>query len=106
MVYCVEKQIPSTMIEVRVQPKASRTSMVLEPDGRIRVALTAPPVEGAANAALREFMAKVLGVARTSVVLVKGEKSRDKTLCVNGLGEKKVNVLLAVYVSKTEKRTK
>lgn len=98
-----EKTLSAT-IEVRVQPKASRTSMVLERSGQIRVALTAPPVEGAANAALREFVADVLGIARSSVVVIKGEKSRNKTLRIMGFGQGQVMTALAEYVGKSEKR--
>ncbi len=80
-----EKEPPYAVIEVRVQPKASRNAISIEPDGRIRVALTAPPVEGAANKALIRFIAEVLGIAKGSVSLVRGEKSRDKALRITGM---------------------
>ncbi len=71
-------------LRVRVQPKASRNAFRIEPDGRLRVALTAPPVEGAANKALRAFVAKSLGLAKSSVTLTTGAKSRDKVLRLEG----------------------
>ena len=70
-------------IRVRVQPKASRNSVQIEDDGRIRVALTAPPVDGAANKALIRYMALFLGVKRRDLVLLGGERSRDKTLLLS-----------------------
>lgn len=71
------------LLRLRVQPKASRNAAIVE-DGRLRVALTAPPVEGAANKALRQFMAKHLGLAKNAVSIVAGEKSREKTLRLEG----------------------
>jgi uncharacterized protein len=68
------------LIRLRVQPKASRDAVVFEENDRVRVALTAPPVEGAANTALVRFMAKFLGVKRRELTLRSGERSRDKTL--------------------------
>jgi hypothetical protein len=73
------------LLRVRVQPKASRNALVVEGDGRIRVALTAPPIDGAANEALKAFLAKALSVPRRAVVLVQGEKSRDKTVSIQGV---------------------
>jgi len=102
----MQKQPPSTLVDIRVQPKASRNALVLEPDGHIRVTLTAPPVEGAANAALREFVAGVLGIARSSVAVVKGERSRNKTLRITGLDIARVNAGFSDYVIRMEKRTK
>ncbi len=67
------------LLRVRVQPKASRNAFLVV-EGRVRVALTAPPVEGAANKALCVFLAKRMGVAKRCVTVVGGDKSRDKTL--------------------------
>lgn len=72
-------------IRVRVQPKASRNAWQQEPDGALRVYLTAPPVEGAANKALVAFVAKELGIAKRAVDLLQGGKSRDKLLRLAGV---------------------
>ena len=76
-----------TLLRVRVQPRASREDVIGEAEGRVRVALTAPPVEGAANDALRRFIAARLGVARGRVTLESGEKSREKTVRIAGMPE-------------------
>ena len=73
------------LLRVRVQPKASRDAIVREPDGRIRVALTAPPVEGEANRALCVFLAKSLNLPKRCVSLTAGEKSREKTVRIDGI---------------------
>jgi uncharacterized protein (TIGR00251 family) len=67
-------------LRVRVQPRASRDRIVGVHDGALKVALTAPPVEGAANAALVKLLAKSLGIAKGDVELVRGDTSRDKVL--------------------------
>ena len=92
----VEERGGYTLLRVRVQPKASRNAICVEGDGRIRVALTAPPVEGAANKALSEFVAKTLGVSKGAVSLVGGEKSREKTIQVAGLSGAEVRARLAL----------
>ncbi|MCB2187749.1 MAG: YggU family protein [Deltaproteobacteria bacterium] len=70
---------------VRVIPRASRNQIAGLEEGALKVRLTAPPVEGAANQALVKFLAKSLGLSRAQVRLVAGEKSRHKRLWVEGL---------------------
>jgi len=82
------------LLTVRVQPRASRNALVVEPDGRIRVALTAPPVEGAANEALRAFLADAFGVPRASISVVRGDKSRDKVVSVAGITDQRLKAIL------------
>ncbi len=71
--------------KVRVQPRASRTAITGLTGDAVRVALTSPPVEGAANTACTVFFAALLGVAKSRVSIVAGLKSRDKTVQVAGL---------------------
>lgn len=73
------------IISVYVAPRASVNKVVGAHDGAVKIALTAPPVEGAANKALVEFLAKVLGVPKGSVSLVSGETSRRKVVRVMGI---------------------
>ena len=81
----VSEEKGKVFLIVRVQPKASRDALACEPDGRIRVALKAPPIEGAANKALKTFLAKQLGVPKRAIEIVSGEKSREKRLMIEGL---------------------
>lgn len=68
---------------VRVAPRASRNAIVGVHDGALKIALTAPPVSGAANAALVKLLAKRLGVSRNDVVILRGASGREKTLSVS-----------------------
>lgn len=80
------KDIPGGVeLLVLVQPRASRTKVVGVHDGRLKVALAAPPVDGEANAALVEFLADALEVKRAQVALVDGETSRRKRVQVLGV---------------------
>ncbi len=69
-------------LSVLVQPRASRTKLVGEHDGRLKIALAAPPVDGEANAALIEFVADLLEVKKSSVELTDGATSRRKRLTI------------------------
>ena len=70
------------VLELLVQPRASRTRVVGEHGGRLKLQLAAPPVDGEANAALVEFLARLLGVRKADVVIVQGESGRRKTVRV------------------------
>ncbi|HEX8823953.1 MAG TPA: DUF167 domain-containing protein [Archangium sp.] len=81
------KEVPGAVeLAVLVQPRASRTRVVGEHDGMLKIQLAAPPVDGEANAALLEFLARRLGVPRRQVTLVSGDASRRKRVRVEGLG--------------------
>ena len=73
------------VLELLVQPRASRTRAVGEHDGRLKLQLAAPPVDGEANAALVEFLARALHVRKADVVLLRGETGRRKTVQVAGV---------------------
>jgi uncharacterized protein (TIGR00251 family) len=84
----------SALIDVLVQPRASRAKIGPVHGDRLKVAVTAPPVEGAANTALVEILAKRLAVSKSRVEVVSGHGSRRKTLCVHGLTAAQVQALL------------
>ncbi len=70
-------------LAVRVTPRASKNEIVdILSDGTVKVHLTAPPLEGKANAALLEFLAKVLDVPLKQLDIVAGAGGRDKLISV------------------------
>lgn len=71
-------------LEVLVQPRASRTRAVGEHDGRLKIQIAAPPVEGAANAALVGFLAERLRLPKGSIAIVGGETGRRKSVEIAG----------------------
>ena len=70
---------------VRVQPRAKRTEVRGVRAGELVVAVTAPPVAGAANAALVKYLAQRLAVAKSRIELVRGSKGRTEILYIHGL---------------------
>jgi len=70
---------------VRVQPRARRNAIVGELGDALKIALTAPPVDGRANEACIEFFADLLGVPRSSVTIASGQSSRNKVIRVTGM---------------------
>jgi len=72
---------------VRLQPRASRSEITGERNGALVVRVTAPPVDGRANAALCALLAGTAGVAPSRVAVVRGLTSRDKVVRVDGVDE-------------------
>jgi uncharacterized protein (TIGR00251 family) len=88
--------VPDAELTVRLQPRARRNAIVEERDGVLRVTVAAAPVDGQANAALCKLIAKRAGVARGRVSVVRGERSRDKVVRVEGLGSAEVRAALGL----------
>jgi uncharacterized protein (TIGR00251 family) len=80
---------------VRVQPRASREAIVGWREDALRLAVTAAPVDGEANEAVRRLLARALGVAPSAVSLVRGERGRDKVVRVEGMTGVEVRSRLA-----------
>lgn len=74
-----------TLLAVKLQPRASRNEIQGAQGGELRIRVTAPPVDAAANEALLRLLAETLGVPRRSVELVRGHTSRHKTLRLHGV---------------------
>ena len=77
----------------RVQPRAARTELVGVYGDALKIRVTAPPVEGAANAELVAFLAKQLGVPKSAVQVRRGARGRDKLVEVEGISEDQVHAL-------------
>ena len=89
------REVPGALIlEVLVQPRASRTRAVGEHDGRLKIQLAAPPVDGEANRALVGFLAEALGVRKGDVAIERGETGRRKTIRVAGVDAAAVRAAL------------
>jgi uncharacterized protein len=82
-------------LAVRVQARAARDEIAGERSGALLVRVTAPPVEGKANEAVRKLLAKRLGVAPGRVSVVRGASSRDKLVEIEGLDDEGVRHRLA-----------
>ena len=77
-------------IRVRLTPRAARDEIMDWQSDVLRVRVTAPPVEGRANAALERLLAKALGLPKSTVRVVSGERAREKTVAIEGASQDEV----------------
>jgi uncharacterized protein len=83
-------------MRVRLQPRARREEILGERAGAVVIRVTAPPVDGKANAALCALVAKAAGVAPSRVSVVRGHAARDKVVRVEGVEEAALRAALGV----------
>lgn len=84
------------LFTVHVQPRASRSEICGAKEGELRLRLTSPPVEDAANKQCVELIAKTLGVAKSKVSIKSGAKSRHKVVKVEGVDHDALLSLLKI----------
>ncbi len=77
----------AVVLEVRVIPRARTNALTRDAAGALRARITAPPVEGAANRALIDLLARSLGLRRADLEVVHGVRGRDKRVAVHGCSE-------------------
>jgi uncharacterized protein len=85
-------------LRIHVQPRASKNELAGVHEGSLKVRLTAPPVEGEANKECIKFVAKLLGVPKSSIEIVQGLKSRQKTLLVHDTTLERVRSIIQDYL--------
>jgi len=104
-VFCAgvnSKVIPTkdgVLLNLRVSPGAKRTSIEgLYGENAIRLKVAAPPVDGKANAEAERFLAKLLGVPRSDVTVVRGASNKDKTILVRSPAQTEIQKLLSTHL--------
>ena len=85
-------------LQVKVHPRARKNAITGVVGDAIKIALTAPPVEGRANEACIEFVAKFLNVPRSSVTIAAGESSRQKLIRIAGMTAAQVEEKLRAVI--------
>lgn len=83
------------VVKVRVQPRAAKSNLAGEMEGALKVRLTAPPVDGAANEACCKFFAEIFGIAKSNVEIISGHTGRNKLVRIRGVSEAKARALLS-----------
>ena len=81
------------IFEVRVTTRAAFVGIAGEYEGALKVRLSSPPVDGAANAELVRLISKKLGLAKSAVAIISGETSRTKRLRITGATAEEVQKL-------------
>jgi uncharacterized protein (TIGR00251 family) len=87
---------------VKVQPRARKNAITGTMGDALKLALTAPPVEGRANQAVIEFFAELFEIPRSSVTIASGETSRNKVVRIAGLGRAAVEQRLAAALAQKQ----
>jgi uncharacterized protein (TIGR00251 family) len=86
----IQENAGAVTFAVKVRPRAKKNAITGQLGDSLKIALTAPPVEGKANEACIEFFAKLLKVPGSSVSIAAGQTSRNKVIRVAGLSAKQV----------------
>ena len=79
-------QADGVLLSVKLQPRASKNEICEAQGDELKVKVTAPPVDSAANEALIQLLAEKLGCGRSRIEIVRGHKSRHKVLKLHGFG--------------------
>ena len=82
-------------LRVRVKPRSSNPGIGGRRGGTLIVRVSAPPVDGGANAEVIKLVSKATGVAKSGISILRGEKSRDKLLRIDGISEDELSAALA-----------
>jgi uncharacterized protein len=91
-----------SLLAVYVQPRSSRNGLVCIHDQAIKLALTSPPVDDAANKALIAFFSSFFKVARQQVILHKGQQSRRKQVIIEGLSAEAIRERVTAEMHRKE----
>jgi len=90
----IQETLEGVIFKVIVQPRGSKNEIIGLQGDALKLRLTAPPVEGAANKMCIDFLAKSLKVRKSDVDIVHGQRSRTKKMLVRSARRKKIESLL------------
>ena len=90
----LREEADGVSFEVRVQPRSSKTEISGIQDGVLRVRLTSPPVDGAANRQCIELLSRKMKIPKRAIRIASGEKARRKRLKILGLGVEEMKNIL------------
>ena len=85
---------PAATLSVRIQPRSSKNGIVVMEDGGLKIRLTAPPVDGAANEALVRFLADTFSVPKAQVEIISGHTAKNKIVRIEGISREEVERVL------------
>lgn len=80
------------ILKLKISPNASKNEIIKTDDG-LKVKVTAQPIDNKANKALIEFLSKQVKIPKSSIEIIKGETSKDKTILFKTFDEEKINAI-------------
>ncbi len=96
MAFTVRDTAQGAQFALRVQPRASRNAFAGVMGDAIKLAITAPPVDGKANEAVIAYLSDVFRVPKSGIVIVSGETGRNKLIAIRGMTAEQVRKVLGV----------
>lgn len=84
------------VLQLKISPNSSKNTILKDETG-IKIKLTAQPIEGKANKALVEFLSKQLKIPKTSIEILRGETSKDKTLLLKNVDDDKILLIRKMF---------
>jgi uncharacterized protein (TIGR00251 family) len=103
-VIAITEHAEGCLLPVRAQPGAKRAGVQGEQAGALKVAVTAPPQDGRANAALADVLQEALGLKRSQVELIAGATSRDKNFLIHGLSREELAMRLTGLLARANRQ--
>jgi hypothetical protein len=94
MPYLSENKDGDTVLSLYIQPKSSQNRFCGLHGEEMKLAITAPPVDGKANKAVQTFLAKFFGVGKAAVILDSGQQSRHKRLVIKGIDSREARRMI------------
>jgi uncharacterized protein (TIGR00251 family) len=98
MPFVLQAENGELLLLVHIQPKASKTRIVGLHDGRLKVAVASPPVDGKANKEIIAFLARVFGIKKHALRLKSGAQSRRKVIAIDSFAIDEARSVLSEYV--------
>ena len=99
MGYLEQKGAEGVLLTVYVQPRASHNKVAGRHGEALKICITAPPLEGKANAALAKFLAKLFGIPKSDILLHSGQQSRTKRFLLGGLSCREAEQILRTVLT-------
>ncbi len=96
---CLTTSKDGVILKVLAQPRSAKNQVVGLQEDYLKLKLTAPPVDNAANKLCRDYLAKLLQTSKSNIEIVAGHKSRRKTFLILGLTESEVKERLGLQAS-------
>lgn len=98
----LEQDKHGILIRLYIQPRASKNEIVgIHGGTALKIRLTSPPVDGAANSACIEFLANILGIRKSNVEILSGQKSRIKQIKLSGISLQETENLIKSILQQT-----
>lgn len=99
MLPCLDETSDGVYLRLYVQPRSSRNQLVGLHGDALKIKLTSPPVDGAANKNCCEYLAKLLGVAKSHIIIVNGETTRQKRVLIKKTHLKDIDDTLKALIT-------